>query len=314
MSSRTKDEVVKDAVREAYGSIARRVAGRADSESCCAPAAQVSCCAPAETASCCASAEQPERACSPAVQFYASEEVAGLPASVTGASLGCGNPVAISELQSGETVLDLGSGGGIDCFLAAQQVGPEGHVIGLDVTPDMIKLARHNARQMGLANVDFRFGEMEDIPLPSESVDVIISNCVINLSPDKDAVFAEAYRVLRPGGRMNVSDIVLRGELPESVRDRLDAWAGCVAGALEETDYLNKIRAAGFEDLEVLSRDGVAAEQVAQSDDVQALVMGADGQLVEGADAADQLAQAGISVGDIAAKIVSIKVRVRKRR
>ena len=174
---------------------------------------------------------------------------------MTEASLGCGNPLAIAGLQPGEVVLDLGSGGGIDCFLAAKKVGPEGRVIGLDMTPDMIKLARRNAKKMGVTNVDFRYGEMEEMPLPDESVDVIISNCVINLSPDKDAVFREAFRVLRPGGRLSVSDIVVDGDLPQSIRSQLDAWAGCVAGALDESVYLDKIRAAGFEQVEVLSRD-----------------------------------------------------------
>jgi SAM-dependent methyltransferase len=235
-----------------------------------------------------------------------------LPESVTGASLGCGNPIAISELQPGEIVLDLGSGGGIDCFLAAQQVGPEGRVIGLDMTPDMIKLARQNAKQVGLTNVEFRFGEMEDIPLPAESVDVIISNCVINLSPDKDAVFAEAYRVLRAGGRVNVSDIVLAGDLPPSIRDRLDAWVGCVAGALREDDYLGKIRAAGFQDVEVLSRDMAAAELLAGSEDAQLLAMGGDDQEVGGAQEIEQTAQLGFSAEDIASKVISIKVKARK--
>jgi SAM-dependent methyltransferase len=203
---------------------------------------------------------------------------------VTGASAGCGNPIAIAELQPGEVVLDLGSGGGIDCFLAARQVGPEGRVIGLDMTPDMIKLARRNARKLGTQNVDFRFGEMEDMPLPDESVDVIISNCVINLSPDKDAVFGEAFRVLRPGGRLNVSDIVVNGELPQAIRTRLDAWAGCIAGALEESDYLGRIRAAGFERVEVLSRDYVPVGEVLRVDEQQQLAAGPD-PLGEGADA-----------------------------
>jgi SAM-dependent methyltransferase len=180
------------------------------------------------------------------------------------------------------------------------------------MTPDMIKLARRNAKKVGVTNVDFRFGEMEDIPLPDESVDAIISNCVINLSPDKDAVFAEAYRVLRPGGRMNVSDIVLHGELPQVIRQRLDAWASCVAGALQESDYLDKIRAAGFEDVEVLSRDYATAELIAESEEAQVLAVGSDGQLVEGKEAEALLAEAGISAAEIAPKIASIKVRARR--
>ncbi|MBN1581036.1 MAG: arsenite methyltransferase, partial [Anaerolineae bacterium] len=280
------DEKIKDAVRETYGGIARRFVEQPVKASCCGPSkaeavekpARSSCCgSPGESAenvarsSCCAASEettasgsaqssccgQSETAVQDAIgaaRFYSAEELGDLPDSVTGASLGCGNPIAIAGLKPGEVVLDLGSGGGIDCFLAAKKVGPEGQVIGLDMTPDMIRLARRNAKKVGATNVDFRFGEMEDMPLPDESVDVIISNCVINLSPDKDAVFAEAYRVLRPGGRLSVSDIVVDGDLPSFVRAKLDAWAGCIAGALDESVYLDKIGAAGFERVSVLSR------------------------------------------------------------
>jgi SAM-dependent methyltransferase len=230
-----------------------------------------------------------------AARLYSAEELGGLPDSVTGASAGCGNPIAIAELQPGEVVLDLGSGGGIDCFLAARKVGPEGRVIGLDMTPDMIRLARRNARKVGATNVEFDYGEMEDIPLPDESVDVIISNCVINLSPDKDAVFSEAYRVLRPGGRMSVSDIVIDGDLPQPIRRNLDAWASCLAGALDETIYLNKIRSAGFEEVEVLSRDYADPDQVTEGEEAQALLDGA-----------------GISASELAQKVASIKVRAYK--
>jgi len=209
--------------------------------------------------------------------------------------MGCGNPTAIAALQPGEVVLDLGSGGGIDCFLAAKRVGPQGRVIGLDMTPDMIKLAQKNAKQVGATNVEFRFGEMEDMPLPDATVDVIISNCVINLSPDKDAVFAEALRVLRPGGRVSVSDIVLHGELPESIAVRMDAWASCVAGALQETDYLDKMRMAGFQDVEVLSRDFVHISQYAEWDSVR-----------------EAIAQTGVQPQELDNKIASIKVRARK--
>jgi SAM-dependent methyltransferase len=230
---------------------------------------------------------------------------------VTGASLGCGNPTAIAGLEPGEVVLDLGSGGGIDCFLAAKQVGPEGKVIGLDMTTDMIRLARRNAKKVGATNVDFRYGEMEEMPLPDESVDVIISNCVINLSPDKDAVFGEAYRVLRPGGRMSVSDIVVNGKLPQSIRDRLDAWAGCVAGALEESDYLAKIRAAGFEKVEVLSRDYTYADPALAGEEAQLVVVGLDGPN-ESKEAQALLAEADISLDDLAQTVASIKVTAHK--
>jgi SAM-dependent methyltransferase len=237
--------------------------------------------------------------------------LANLPDTVTDISLGCGNPTAIAELQPGEVVLDLGSGGGIDCFLAAKQVGPEGQVIGLDMTPDMIKVARRNAKKMGMANVDFRYGEMEDIPLADESVDTIISNCVINLSPDKDAVFREAYRVLRPGGRMSISDMVVDGDLPEAIRGRLDAWAGCIAGALDESIYLGKIRAAGFGKVEVLSRDFMTADQIGD-EEAAWLVVGPDGQVTEGDEARELLSKANISAHELAQKVASIKVRAHK--
>jgi SAM-dependent methyltransferase len=202
-------EEIKSFVRERYAGLAR-----AKSQSCCAPQAQVA------GSSCCAGADS------------------GL--------LGCGNPLALAELKEGEVVLDLGSGGGLDCFLAAEKVGVGGRVIGLDMTPEMIQLARENVKKMGATNVEFRLGEMERMPLEDKSVDVIISNCVINLSPDKDAVFREAYRVLKPGGRLSISDIVLLGELPQEVKASLEEWAGCIAGALQEKVYLDKIKAAGF--------------------------------------------------------------------
>jgi SAM-dependent methyltransferase len=227
--------------------------------------------------------------------LYPAAEIADLPDSVTDVSLGCGNPTAIAELKPGEVVLDLGSGGGIDCFLAAKKVGPQGRVIGLDMTPDMIKLAQRNAKKVGAWNVEFRLGEMEDMPLPDRSVDVIISNCVINLSPDKDAVFSEAFRVLRPGGRMTVSDIVLYGELPPSLRDRLDVWASCVAGALEETDYLDKLRAAGFEGTDVLSRDFVKVSELPEWENMRNVVAGS-----------------GLDLTQIDHKIASVKVRAHK--
>ena len=227
------DDEIKKFVRERYAEIARQQA-----PSCCAPQSKEasSCCGPcaAET--------------SHAQSLYSTEELESIAADIP--SLGCGNPIALSELQPGEVVLDLGSGGGLDCFLAAHKVGSQGKVIGLDMTPDMIQLARANAEELSLGNVEFRLGEMEHMPIESDSVDVVISNCVINLSPDKDTVFQEVFRALKPGGRLCVSDIVTRGELPASVRESLEQWAGCVAGALEEKEYLEKIRAAGFVQLE----------------------------------------------------------------
>ncbi len=315
------DEKIKEAVRQTYGGIARRFEE--------APAAdglrQVACCGPAQKAdetpaqsmgkgaSCCGPSEGAVEIASGAAALYPGEELAGLPDSVTGASLGCGNPMALGELQPGEVVLDLGSGGGIDCFLAAKRVGPEGRVIGLDMTPDMIKLARKNAKKIGADNVDFRYGEMEDMPLPGESVDAIISNCVVNLSPDKDAVFGEAFRVLRPGGRMMISDVVVDGELPRSIREQLDAWAGCIAGALDESVYLDKIRAAGFERVEVVWRSSPPADQIVDDAEMQLVVVGPDGP-VEGRDAKELLAEAGLSVNDLAHKIASIGVRAYKPR
>lgn len=178
--------------------------------------------------------------------LYPETDLSTLPSSVVAASAGCGNPLAIAELGAGERVLDLGSGGGIDCFLAARQVGETGEVWGLDMTPDMVALARHNAGEVGLGNVHFRLGEIEDIPFGDNSFDVIMSNCVINLSSDKERVFREAYRVLKPGGRLRVSDMVLVGELPEETRRSMEEWAGCIAGALPVEEYLGAIRAAGF--------------------------------------------------------------------
>ncbi|MBM4429597.1 MAG: arsenite methyltransferase [Chloroflexi bacterium] len=305
------NQKIKEAVREAYGDLARQRSGQAGRSSCCGPQQPSSCCGTAQPSSCCGTAQpssccgtaQPSSCCgsaetatvASAATLYAADEIADLPDSVTDISLGCGNPTAIAGLQPGEVVLDLGSGGGIDCFLAAKKVGPQGRVIGLDMTPDMVKLAQRNAKKLGAWNVEFRLGEMEDMPLPDSSVDVIISNCVINLSPDKDAVFAEAYRVLRPGGRMSVSDIVLQGELPPSLHQRLDVWTSCVAGALDEADYLGKMRAAGFEDVEVLSRDYIKVSEFPEWESMRSLVAGS-----------------GLDLTQIDHKIASVKVKARR--
>jgi arsenite methyltransferase len=181
--------------------------------------------------------------------LYAETEKSQLPAEAVLASLGCGNPTALAELNPGETVLDLGSGGGIDVLLSARRVEPAGRAYGLDMTDEMLALARENQRKAGVENVEFLKGEIEQIPLPDNSVDVIISNCVINLSADKDRVLAEAYRVLKPGGRFAVSDIVVRGEVPAEIRRNVELWIGCVAGALEESEYRGKLARAGFEDI-----------------------------------------------------------------
>ncbi len=183
---------------------------------------------------------------------YSEEDLKNIPG-VSSMGLGCGNPVALASLKKGETVLDLGSGGGIDVFLAAKKVGPKGKVIGVDMTEEMIRKARATASKHGYENVEFRLGEIENLPIEEASVDVVISNCVINLSPDKEKVFREAYRVLKPTGRIMISDIVTEGELPEEVKKSFEAWAGCVAGALEKRQYLNTIRRAGFEKVRIVS-------------------------------------------------------------
>jgi SAM-dependent methyltransferase len=216
------------AVREKYGAIAKSVAS-SGATACCDPAM---------------------RCCDPVTKdLYSEMETGTLPESAVLASLGCGNPTALIQLREGETVLDLGSGGGIDVLLSAKRVGPTGKAYGLDMTDDMLALARENQRQAGAANVEFLKGEIENIPLPDQSVDVIISNCVINLSADKSRVLQEAFRVLRPGGRFAVSDVVVNGAVPEAVRRSMLLWVGCIAGALEGEDYRAKLIAAGFADV-----------------------------------------------------------------
>lgn len=258
---RTDDEI-RSEVRKHYGT---RVEGALQSNEgdaaaeagdcgCATTSATASCCGPTEAstdASCCGpeAAAAEEKEISLIAKLYKEDEVEDLPNTVTDVAFGCGNPTAISALKPGETVLDLGSGGGIDVFLAAKMVGPEGKVYGVDMTPNMIELARRNAEKVGAKNVEFRLGEIEQLPIESGSVDVIISNCVINLSPDKGQVFREAFRVLRPGGRLQVSDIVWTKEVPDSVKGDMESWAGCIAGALTESDYLGSIKSAGFTDV-----------------------------------------------------------------
>jgi len=253
---------VREKVRERYGETAAQFLEKGEGAGCCPP--QETGCCPPQQASCCGPGQADVTQLTNALRLYSAQELADLPESVTDMAMGCGNPTAIAGLKPGEVALDLGSGGGIDCFLAAHQVGPRGRVIGLDMTPEMVKLARQNAKKVGATNVEFHYGEMEDMPLPDQSVDVIISNCVINLSPDKDKVFSEAYRVLRPGGRLAVSDIVTYGPLPEAVRSSAEAWAGCVAGALDEALYLDKMRQAGFTQVEVTARNLAEIEQWAE--------------------------------------------------
>lgn len=195
-------------------------------------------------------------------QFYTAALLEGLPVDVTGLSLGCGDPVSIASLSAGETVLDLGSGGGIDCFLAAQRVGPTGHVIGVDMTPAMLEKANANKAKMGVTNVEFRQGQIESLPVDDDSVDVILSNCVINLTPDKAPVFREAIRVLKPGGRLAVSDIVTEGDFSPELRADAARWAECVTGAIDVDEYTNLMAQAGFEHIQVV--DKVDAEEIVE--------------------------------------------------
>jgi arsenite methyltransferase len=198
-------------------------------------------------ASCCG----PSDCCSAESNLYPTDLLATLPDGESAVSYGCGDPITLASLQPGQTVLDLGSGAGLDCFFAAKKVGETGRVIGVDMTPEMIERARSSAKRLNIQNVEFRQGYLEDLPVESNTVDVIISNCVINLSPDKSKVFSEAFRVLRPGGKLAVSDIVTDGPLPESIKQSLSAWAGCVAGAIEAEDYIGMMKAVGFADVTV---------------------------------------------------------------
>jgi len=259
--AKSDPQQIKKFVREHYGAHAReRLAGlEAGEKEAGASTPSPSCCGPSEApvteASCCGPSEAPVTEESLLHLFYAAEELKDLPEEAL-SSLGCGNPTAIAGLKEGEHVLDLGSGGGLDCFLAAQKVGPKGKAVGLDMTPDMVELARRNAGKVGLSNVEFHQGEMEKMPFPDASFDVIISNCVINLSPDKDAVFREAFRVLKPGGRFRVSDIVWLRAPTEKERSDLESWAGCIAGALMVDEYVAKLSAAGFSDVRTRLGDG----------------------------------------------------------
>jgi arsenite methyltransferase len=224
--STTETTDIKEVVKQKYGEAALRV--KSGGSSCCGAAASTGCCDPITT------------------NLYDASQIGQIPEEALLASLGCGNPTALAELKPGETVLDLGSGGGIDVLLSARRVGPTGKAYGLDMTDQMLALANDNKRKSGMSNVEFLKGEIESIPLPDNSVDVIISNCVINLSADKDKVLREALRVLKPGGRLAVSDVVTRGEMLPEIRQSVLAWVGCIAGALDENEYRNKLMAAGF--------------------------------------------------------------------
>jgi ubiquinone/menaquinone biosynthesis C-methylase UbiE len=231
MSEPNIQEDVREAVKQKYGEAAKRAA--TGGIACCGGGAELSGCDPITK------------------DLYSDAEKGALPEKAVAASLGCGNPSALAQLQSGEVVLDLGSGGGIDVILSAKRVGPTGKAYGLDMTDEMLALAKENQKKAGVTNVEFLRGAIENVPLPDNSVDVIISNCVINLSGNKDRVLAEAFRVLKPGGRFAVSDVVVRGEVPADVRKSMELWVGCIAGALEENEYREKLMRAGFESIDV---------------------------------------------------------------
>jgi SAM-dependent methyltransferase len=235
-----KAKHIKKKVRESYGEIARK-----GSSCCCSPTNEPCCGSEAKTAS--------------KAIGYSNQEIASVPEGAN-LGLGCGNPIAIASIKPGETVLDLGSGPGFDSFLAAQKVGKNGKVIGVDMTPEMIEKARGNARKGKYTNIEFRLGEIEQLPVEDNSIDIVISNCVINLSPDKAKVFKEAYRVLKPGGRLMVSDLVLLKELPESVKDSEAAYVGCIAGAMLKKDYIGAAEKAGFKKLKVVGEVPFAIE------------------------------------------------------
>jgi arsenite methyltransferase len=264
--SATESLDIKEVVKEKYGEAALRVTS--GGSSCCGATASSGCgCDPITT------------------NLYDASQAAQIPEAALLASLGCGNPTALAELKTGETVLDLGSGGGIDVLLSARRVGPTGKAYGLDMTDEMLALANENKRKAGVDNVEFLKGEIESIPLPGNSVDVIISNCVINLSADKDKVLREAFRVLKPGGRFAVSDVITRGEMRPEIRQSVLAWVGCIAGALEENDYRGKLAAAGFEQIEIeptrIYRAEDAREFLAgQGIDVDALAPQVDGKFL----------------------------------
>jgi SAM-dependent methyltransferase len=270
-----KDTEIKKSVREGYAKIAR------EGGSCC-DKRNTSCCNNTQSA--------PDISKSIG---YSDEELAAVPEGAN-LGLGCGNPVALASLREGETVLDLGSGAGFDCFLAANKVGKSGRVIGVDMTPEMIEKARENAIKGAYANVEFRLGEIENLPAADNSFDVIISNCVINLAPDKRRVFKEACRVLRPGGRLMVSDIVLTKALPDAIRDSVQAYIGCISGAALEDEYLGAIEAAGFQDVRVSEETGIATDSL-DNDPIAASI-------------AESLELTSEKVKDLAGSILSIRV------
>ena len=270
---------IKEVVKEKYGQAALRVQTGAGGSRTTSPDGTTE-------AGCCSAASAFESCCDPiTVNLYDAEQAHQIPEAALQASLGCGNPTALAQLNAGEIVLDLGSGGGIDVLLSARRVGPTGKAYGLDMTDEMLALARENQRKAGVENVEFLKGEIENIPLPDNSVDVIISNCVINLSADKDQVLREAFRVLKPGGRFAVSDVVVHGDVPPEVRESVLLWVGCIAGALQDTEYSAKLAAAGFAAIEIEPTRMYKAEDArafltAKGLDVDALASQVDGRFM----------------------------------
>ena len=249
MSKNSPD--IKNVVMEKYGERARQVT----------QLTQLTILTNIDDASCCADGTceiNLDTSLGALSNLYEQAELEGLPIEAIASSAGCGNPTALAELKNGERVLDLGSGGGIDCFLAARQVGPTGHVTGLDMTTDMIKLAQQNAESLGVSNVSFIQGEMEEIPLPDSSIDVVISNCVVCLSTDKDAVARECFRILSPGGRLHISDMMSLGEVPETLRSDPEKWSACMTGAEDRNTYLNRLGNAGFSNISIKEDEGTA--------------------------------------------------------
>jgi SAM-dependent methyltransferase len=246
--SEMEPDEIKEAVRKAYSRVAETSSDEVISSSCCDEPAQTqsSCCRPAPEA----------KITRMNLADTLGYDIEGMPVSATESFAGCGNPVALASLKEGEVVLDLGSGAGLDMFVASKKVGDVGKVIGVDMTPAMIEKAKKNAEDLGITNVDFRFGDIEDMPVDDNSVDVVISNCVINLAPSKAKVFQEAFRVLKPGGRIMVSDIVLSRPLPKEVSDEVITYTGCIGGAILDEEYLQHIRDAGFENVEITNKAG----------------------------------------------------------
>ena len=270
-----KDTEIRKAVREGYAEIAKK------ERSCCSPAS-----------SCCCSTDLAQTI-SKAIG-YSEEETASVPEGAN-LGLGCGNPLALASLKEGETVLDLGSGAGFDCFLAASRVGQRGKVIGVDMTPEMIEKARENARKGDYDNVEFRLGEIENLPAADSSVDVVISNCVINLSLDKKKVFAEAFRVLKPGGRLMVSDIVLTKELPEFIKESIASYVGCVSGAMMKGDYLEVVKEAGFHEVKIVDETLFPIDCMANDPTARAII--------------DKIDIPAEKIADIAGSVVSVKIQ-----